>query len=77
MHDLRHFFVIECLRAGAPAPDVQKLAGHRHLHVTQRYAHTDENSQRVAMAALSARMVASATSADPADNGGDAEAGAG
>ncbi len=58
MHDLRHFFVTECFRAGVPAPDVQKLAGHRHLHVTQRYAHTDEESQREAMAAFSARIVA-------------------
>ena len=56
MHDLRHFFVTECFRAGAPAPDVQKLAGHRHLRVTQLYAHTDEESQRVAIAAFSARM---------------------
>lgn len=56
MHDLRHFFVTECFRSGVPAPDVQKLAGHRHLHVTQRYAHTDEESQRSSIAAFSARM---------------------
>lgn len=61
MHDLRHFFVTECFRAGAPAPDVQKLAGHLHLHVTQRYAHTNEESQRDAMARFSARIVSRST----------------
>lgn len=58
VHDLRHFFVTECFRAGVPAPDVQKLAGHLHLHVTQRYAATDETSQREAIAALSERIKA-------------------
>jgi integrase len=58
VHDLRHFFVTECFRAGVPAPDVQKLAGHLHLHVTQRYAATDETSQREAIAAFSERIKA-------------------
>jgi integrase len=57
VHDLRHFFVTECFRSGAPAPDVQKLAGHLHLHVTQRYAHSSEASQEAAMTAFSARMM--------------------
>jgi site-specific recombinase XerD len=56
MHDLRHFFVTECFRAGAPAPDVQQLAGHLSLKVTQRYAHADEESQRASMAAFSTRI---------------------
>jgi hypothetical protein len=33
-----------------------KLAGHLHLQVTQDYAHTNDDSQRRAMAAFSARM---------------------
>lgn len=39
LHDLRHHFVSELFRVGAPAPVVQKLAGHEHLATTQRYAH--------------------------------------
>ncbi|MBN9163986.1 MAG: hypothetical protein BGO98_31040 [Myxococcales bacterium 68-20] len=45
------------IRSGAPAPDVQKLAGHLHLHVTQRYAHSSEASQEAAMTAFSVRMM--------------------
>jgi hypothetical protein len=37
-HDLRHFFVTELFRRGAPAPAVQLLAGHADLSTTQRYA---------------------------------------
>lgn len=57
VHDLRHFFVTECFRSGAPAPDVQRLAGHIHLHVTQRYAHSNEASQEAAMTAFSAHIM--------------------
>jgi integrase len=60
LHDLRHFFVTECFRAGVPAPDVQKLAGHLHLHVTQRYAHADDASQREAMRRFDAHLAATA-----------------
>ncbi len=42
LHDLRHFFVTSCFRAGLPAPLVQRLAGHEHLITTQRYAHLVE-----------------------------------
>lgn len=42
LHDLRHFFVTSCFRAGLPAPLVQRLAGHEHLATTQRYAHLVE-----------------------------------
>jgi site-specific recombinase XerD len=38
-HDLRHFFVIQRFRGGAPAPAVQALAGHAELATTQLYAH--------------------------------------
>lgn len=42
LHDLRHFFVTSCFRAGLSAPLVQRLAGHEHLITTQRYAHLVE-----------------------------------
>jgi site-specific recombinase XerD len=38
-HDLRHFFVTQLFRGGAPAPAVQALAGHADLATTQLYAH--------------------------------------
>jgi len=48
-HDLRHAFITRCFKGGASAPTVQKLAGHLHLSVTQRYAHTDEVAMRQAV----------------------------
>jgi integrase len=57
LHDLRHFFVTECFRSGIGAPDVQALAGHLHLSVTQSYAHTDAESQRRGIEAFSQRMM--------------------
>jgi integrase len=38
-HKLRHFFVTELCRRGAPTHVVQRLAGHADLATTQRYAH--------------------------------------
>jgi site-specific recombinase XerD len=38
-HTLRHFFVTELCRMGAPPTTVQRLAGHAELTTTQRYAH--------------------------------------
>jgi site-specific recombinase XerD len=38
-HKLRHFFVTELCRRGAPAHVVQRLAGQADLATTQRYAH--------------------------------------
>jgi integrase len=38
-HKLRHFFVTELCRRGAPTHVVQRLAGHADLTTTQRYAH--------------------------------------
>lgn len=52
VHDLRHFFVSRLFRAGVGAPTVRDLAGHRHMHVTARYAHSDEGAKREAIAAL-------------------------
>ncbi len=46
VHDLRHYFVTRCFRAGGDAPTVQALAGHSHLSVTQRYAHTGADAKR-------------------------------
>jgi integrase len=58
LHDLRHFFVTECFQAGIDAPDVQRLAGHIHLHVTQRYAHTTDATQRAAIEKFGAHLAA-------------------
>jgi integrase len=49
LHDLRHFFISQCFAGGAGGPTVQKLAGHCHLAVTQRYAHTTEALMRDAV----------------------------
>lgn len=38
-HDLRHFFVTELVRLGAPVPAIQRMAGHADLATTERYAH--------------------------------------
>ena len=46
LHALRHFFITECFKGGASAPTVQQLAGHLHLSVTQRYAHTNDNLKK-------------------------------
>jgi integrase len=37
-HDLRHFFVTELVRLGAPVPAIQRMAGHADLATTERYA---------------------------------------
>jgi integrase len=49
LHDLRHFFITQCFVGGAGGPTVQRLAGHCHLSVTQRYAHTNEILMREAV----------------------------
>lgn len=56
-HSLRHFFVTELFRQGASAPTVQALAGHCHLSVTQRYAHTNEADLKAAIAKLRGNSV--------------------
>ena len=61
LHDLRHFFVTQCFQAGVPAPDVQALAGHHHLHVTQRYAHSGEQSRRDAIQKLGEHLARGAS----------------
>jgi integrase len=49
LHDLRHFFITQCFAGGAGGPTVQRLAGHCHLSVTQRYAHTTDALMRDAV----------------------------
>lgn len=51
-HDLRHYFVTSLFKLGIGAPTVRDLAGHRHLQVTARYAHSDSVSRREAIEAL-------------------------
>jgi integrase len=53
-HDLRHYYVTRMFKVGVGAPTVRDLAGHKHMHVTARYAHTDEKAKRAAVAALDA-----------------------
>lgn len=55
VHDLRHFFVTEAFKTGGGAPMVQKLAGHRHMQVTARYAHADEEATRAVIEAIDRR----------------------
>jgi integrase len=55
LHALRHHFVSQCFRVGGSAPTVQALAGHRHMQVTARYAHTDDDAKRGVIAAFSRR----------------------
>ncbi|WP_235879967.1 tyrosine-type recombinase/integrase [Polyangium aurulentum] len=55
LHGLRHFFITECFKGGASAPTVQQLAGHLHLSVTQRYAHTNENLKKEAVKVFTRR----------------------
>jgi integrase len=49
-HDLRHFFVTELVRKGAPTPAVQRLAGHADLATTERYADMVATDLRSAVA---------------------------
>ena len=51
-HSLRHYFVTSLFNAGAGAPTVRDLAGHRHMQVTARYAHSDEGARRRAIEAV-------------------------
>ncbi|HHY48408.1 MAG TPA: site-specific integrase [Alphaproteobacteria bacterium] len=52
-HDLRHTAVTLMFRSGMSAPDVQAVAGHSSLQVTQRYADTRRDAARRATEALS------------------------
>jgi len=37
-HDLRHLFAVNCVRAGVPLPDLQRLLGHKTMEMTLRYS---------------------------------------
>jgi integrase len=52
-HDLRHTALTLMFRAGLSAPDVQAVAGHSTLQVTQRYADTRRDAARRATETLS------------------------
>lgn len=59
-HDLRHFFVTELFRNGAPAVAIQLLAGHSDLATTQRYADLDANDLRSAIERIDGNSVETA-----------------
>jgi len=59
-HDLRHFFVTELFRNGAPAVAIQQLAGHSELATTQRYADLDASDLRSAIARIDGNGVETA-----------------
>jgi integrase len=69
-HDLRHTALTLMFRAGLSAPDVQAVAGHSTLQVTQRYADTRRDAARRATEALSSFFAPLGLS-DP--EGGEAE----
>jgi len=48
-HSLRHFFVTELFRQGAPAVAIQRRAEHSELATTQLYADVDGNDLRSAI----------------------------
>jgi len=51
-HDLRHHFVTELIRLGAPTAVVKELAGHADITTTERYAHMTEDDRRRAVALM-------------------------
>ena len=55
LHGLRHFFITQCFGGGAGGPTVQRLAGHCHLSVTERYAHTNDALMREAVQVFARR----------------------
>jgi integrase len=69
-HDLRHTALTLMFRAGLSAPDVQAVAGHSTLQVTQRYADTRRDAARRATQTLSAFFAPLGLSAA---EGGEAE----
>lgn len=55
-HDLRHTAVTLMFQSGLSAPDVQAVAGHSSLQVTQRYADTRRDAARRAKETLSSHF---------------------
>lgn len=51
-HVLRHTFCSHLAMRGAAAVDIQKLAGHQSIAVTNRYMHTTPNAARAAIKLL-------------------------
>jgi integrase len=54
-HSLRHFFITELCRRGAPTMVVKQLAGHSELSTTQRYAHMVASDLGAAIALFGAQ----------------------
>ncbi len=67
LHDLRHAFVTGLFRRGTPAPVVQRLAGHKHLTTTQRYAHAVERELFEAIETLGGNVAVTGGAERPGD----------
>lgn len=52
-HTMRHTFVSRLVMLGAPLPTVQKLAGHRSVQTTMRYAHLAPEHEKAEVERLS------------------------
>ena len=51
-HVLRHTFCSHLAMRGAAAVDIQRLAGHQSIAITNKYMHTTETSSRAAIKLL-------------------------
>jgi len=51
-HDLRHTFISHIVMAGVPLATVSKLAGHKSMTMTMRYAHLNPQTLAAAVAKL-------------------------
>ncbi len=52
-HTMRHTFVSRLVMLGAPLPTIQKLAGHRSIQTTMRYAHLAPEHEKAQVERLS------------------------
>jgi integrase len=58
VHDLRHTFASLLVGRGVSLPLIGALLGHTQAQTTQRYAHVDNNPQRVATTMVAERLAA-------------------
>jgi excisionase family DNA binding protein len=63
-HDLRHTFATRLIRAGVDIITVKELLGHFSIRMTQRYTHSNQDQQRMAVARLAQKRVDSASEAE-------------
>ncbi len=61
VHSLRHSFCTNLATSGASAFDIQKLAGHSSVLISQRYTHMTAKSGESAIAKMEARRAEQAT----------------